>query len=312
MHKKTGYSMAVAETIKRLLITGASGFLGWNCCRVAAASYRVFGVYHKNLPPLSDATLAKCDLTNPDDRNHLLSEIRPDAIIHTAAASDPNYCQQHPDETDKLNVTLPAALARYAAENHIPFAFTSSDLVFDGTKAPYREADPVCPRNYYGKQKVAAEKGIAFVNSSAAICRMVLMYGDAPPTAKSFLQPWITALATGQSLSLFTDEFRTPLSAINAAQGLLLSLTLPGGIIHLGGPERLSRYTMGYLLAEALGIENPAITASHQKELPMAAPRAADVSLDSSTAIAAGFHPGTMHHELSTLHCLKNWRNRTK
>lgn len=304
--------MAAAATKKRLLITGASGFLGWNCCRVAATSYQVFGVYHKNLPPLPNATRASCDLTNPNDRNHLLLEIKPDAIIHTAAASDPNYCQQHPDETDKLNVTLPATLALYAAEKHIPFVFTSSDLVFDGTKAPYRETDPVCPLNYYGKQKAAAEKSIATVNSCAVICRMVLMYGDAPPIAKSFLQPWIAALTTRQPLSLFTDEFRTPLSAIDAARGLLLALTLPGGIIHLGGPERLSRYTMGLLLAEALGINDPAIIASRQKDLKMAAPRAADVSIDSSTAIAAGFHPGTMRHELSELHCLKNWRSRIK
>jgi dTDP-4-dehydrorhamnose reductase len=287
--------------VQKLLITGASGFLGWNLCQIARSQWETHGFYHQHSIEIANVQLDRVDLTDIDLLTVAIDRIAPDAIIHTAAASNPNFCQQQPDLSQRINVTASQALAQICADAKIPLVFTSTDLVFDGTQAPYLETDPVSPLNIYGEQKVAAERAILATYNRAVICRMPLMFGNAPPTATSFIQPWLTALSVGQSLQLFVDEFRTPVSATTAAKGLLLALTAPPGIIHLGGSERISRYEFGKLMADVFGLDRALLVPIYQKDLVMAAPRAADVSLDSTKAIELGYAPSSLREDLLSI-----------
>ncbi len=287
--------------MQKLLVTGASGFLGWNLCQIASTDWEVHGTYSQHPIEIPDVTLHSIDLTDLESVKRALEKISPDAIIHTAAASQPNFCQINPELSYRINVTASRQLAKICFDAKIPFVFTSTDLVFDGTKAPYRETDSVAPLNIYGEQKVAAEREILAVYPRAGICRMPLMFGMAPPTAMSFIQPWIKSLSAGESLKLFVDEFRTPVSATTAAKGLLLALQVAPGTLNLGGKERLSRYEFGLLLAEVFGFESSLISPIYQKDLQMAAPRAADVSLDISKAIAFGYKVPSIESELESI-----------
>jgi dTDP-4-dehydrorhamnose reductase len=287
--------------MQKLLITGASGFLGWNLCQIARSTWEVHGIYDRHPIDIADIHLHHIDLTDLERASTEIDRITPDAIIHTAAASSPNFCQTHPAQSYRINVTVPQLLAKICGAANIPFAFTSTDLVFDGTKPPYTETDPVSPINTYGEQKVAAEREILATYPQATICRMPLMFGIAPPTATSFIQPWLKALAAGENLQLFVDEFRTPVSAVTAAQGLLMALQLAPGILNLGGTERISRYEFGCLLAQLGGFDLSQVTPICQRDLVMAAPRAADVSLDSSKAISLGYAPPPLRQELAAI-----------
>ena len=139
---------------------------------------------------------------------------------------------------------------------------------------------------------------------------MPLMFGDAPPLAQSFIQPFIKAMIEGNELKLFSDEYRTPAGAINAAQGILLALDNAPGIFHLGGRESLSRYDFGRKLAKALNIPNPMIMPVRQKDVVSIAPRPLNVSLDSSKAYGLGYDPGTIEEELGRLECVTLLRRR--
>jgi dTDP-4-dehydrorhamnose reductase len=286
--------------MQKLLVTGASGFLGWNLCQLARSEWEVVGTYDRQQIEISGVEIQQLDLTNSDRVKQAIDRIAPDAIIHTAAASSPNFCQAQPDRSYQINVVAPERLAQICASTQIPFVFTSTDLVFDGTQPPYLETDPVSPINTYGEQKVAAEQAILLAHPQASICRMPLMFGMAPPTASSFIQPWIKALRSLVSLQLFTDEFRTPVGAVTAAQGLLMAINIPG-ILNLGGGERVSRYEFGKLLAEVFEFDLSLLSPISQQDLPMAAPRAADVSLDSTKAIGLGYDLPTLQQELTTI-----------
>jgi dTDP-4-dehydrorhamnose reductase len=287
--------------MQTLLVTGASGFLGWHLCQLATRNWRVYGTYASQPITIPDGNLLKVDLCDYQALNQLFQTVQPDAVIHTAARSAPNDCQTHPQETHAINVTASLNLAGLCADRAIPCVFTSTDLVFDGKSAPYRETDAVCPISIYGEQKVLAEQGMLSRYPPTTVCRMPLMFGAATPTASSFMQPFIQTLRAGQTLKLFVDEFRTPVSAATAASGLLQAISQTGGYLHLGGKERISRYEFGRLMVEAFDLPAQALQACRQQDVPMAAPRPADVSLDSTKAFGLGYEPRSLQQELADL-----------
>ncbi|MEH1969097.1 SDR family oxidoreductase [Nostoc sp.] len=287
--------------MKKLLITGASGFLGWHLCQLAKQEWDIYGTYFSHPLEIPGMKILKANLTNFQELKRIFSDVKPTAVMHTAAHSQPNFCQTHPEESHAINVIASCNLAGLCADNSIPCAFTSTDLVFDGLNAPYRETDAVCPVNLYGEQKALAEADMLERYPMTAVCRMPLMFGAETPTAKSFIQPFIQTLKAEEKLSLFIDEFRTPISGTTAAKGLLLALEKVNGIIHLGGKERISRYDFGQLLVEVFKLPTTGLKSCRQQDVKMAAPRPADVSLDSSKAFALGYQPLSVKEELEML-----------
>lgn len=288
--------------MKKLLVTGASGFLGWHLCQLAKQQWDVYSTYFSHEIEIPGVTMLKADLRDFQALKQLFQQIQPSATIHTAAQSSPNYCQNHIEESYAINVMTSLNIAGLCADYSIPYVFTSTDLVFDGLNAPYKETDSVSPVNAYGEQKVQAEGEILACYPLATICRMPLMFGMATPTATSFMQPFMQTLKEGKELALFIDEFRTPASGITAAKGLLMVLEKQvQGIIHLGGKERLSRYDFGRLLVEVFQLPATGLKSCRQQDVKMAAPRPADVSLNSSKAFNLGYQPLSVSEELEIL-----------
>ena len=286
----------------RLLLTGMSGFLGWNVARLAPSAWEIVGTVRTRPIELASASSERVDLTDTAGLEALFARLSPDAVLHAAARTDPNYCQVHRDEAWRQNVDVCAALAALCAGRGIPLVYTSTDLVFGGGQAPYGEDDEPVPVNVYGASKAAGEQAVRSAYSDACICRMPLMFGPAHAAAGSFVQPMLKAARAGDRLSLFTDEYRTPASARAAVQGLFLALENGRGLtLHLGGAERISRCDFGYRLLEAFALPAEVIRPCLQADVPMAAPRAKDVSLDCLRARRLGFAPWPLAEELKWL-----------
>jgi dTDP-4-dehydrorhamnose reductase len=285
--------------MNKMLVTGAGGLLGAAICQAASAMWRIYGVVLSHSAELNPQNLFRADLTRQQEVKRVMETVLPNAVIHTAAMADPNVCQADPAQSGKINVDAAVFIAKWCADHSIPMVFTSSDLVFDGRNAPYRETDPVNPVNLYGEQKVRAEAEILRVYPDAAVCRMSLMFGDKPSPR---YQPPANLLKQGQKMRLFMDEVRTPLDVYTAAKGILMALGNARGLLHLGGAERITRYHFGLLLAEVLNIEPSAIEPCFQKDIPMAAPRPVDVSLNIEVARGLGFQPPLLAEILHQLY----------
>ncbi|MEG3439908.1 NAD(P)-dependent oxidoreductase [Pannus brasiliensis CCIBt3594] len=287
--------------MKKLLITGVSGFLGWHIYRYTRSNWNSFGTYFSKNVNSEDPNLIKIDLTDSIALTELFATLKPDAVIHAAALSKPNLCQESPEISRAINVDASRQIAELCSRYGIPCVFTSTDLVFDGKKSPYKETDPVSPVSIYGEDKVKAEIAILEVYPNTAVCRLPLMFGSPSPTADSFIQPFIKTLQEGRELSLFTDEYRTPASARAITRGLLLALERVSGILHLGGKERVSRYEFGLVMARVLNLPTATLKACLQADVPMSAPRPKDVSLDISRAIGLGYDPSSIEMELEAI-----------
>ena len=114
-----------------------------------------------------DSIIAECEASL-----QRLAEWRPSAIIHLAAASNPNWCELHPVESQVINTEAPVYLAAYCRDAGIPFIFTSTDLVFDGQQAPYVESWAPAPICTYGRQKAQAEQALLLAYPEAVIARL--------------------------------------------------------------------------------------------------------------------------------------------
>jgi dTDP-4-dehydrorhamnose reductase len=287
--------------MRRLLLTGASGFLGWNICSEPQTAWKITGAVHTRDVAILGVPSIKVDLSNEQAIRDLWDEVKPQAVIHAAAQSNPNYCEQHPEETEKINVDAAVLLADLCSTRNLPFVFTSTDLVFDGRKGNYTEDDPVNPLNRYGDQKARAEEEILKVYPEATICRLPLMFGYGGPFAGSFMQPFLQRMKAGEELALFYDEYRSAVGGRCASQGLLLALEHFHGTYHLGGRERLSRYDFGLMMKEVFDLPNAIIRGISQSDIIMPAERPADVSLDSSKAYSEGYDPLPAIQELALL-----------
>ena len=287
--------------MRTLLVTGASGFLGWNICQQAKSDWTLFGTFFSHSVNIPGVMLAKIDLTIFNDLKTLFRETKPAAVIHAAAQSDPNFCQENHDASYRINTEAAINIAGFCSDLEIPCVFISSDLVFDGLNPPYSEEDEPSPINLYGEHKLMAELGMKKRCGSVVICRMPLMFGISEAAGSSFLQPLLRQMKSGIEVNLFVDEFRTPLSGKNAAEGLMIALERLPDLVHFGGLERISRYELGKLVMEVFNFPNAKLNPCRQQEIQMAAPRPRDVSLTNAKALEIGFQPDAIKKSLERL-----------
>ena len=250
-------------------VTGAGGLIGSRIVRSAATQAPEWSV--------RALTRQDLDLTDFAAVQQRFRQERPALIIHCAAISQSPTCQANPTLAHKVNVDVTGLLAELAVD--IPFVFFSSDLVFDGRHGNYREMDVVNPLSVYGETKVAAER-LVVANPKHTIIRTSLNGGVSPTGDRGFNEQMRRVWQSGQSLKLFTDEFRCPIPAeITARTVWELVARQAVGVYHVAGSERLSRWQIGQLVAARWPKLKPKITPASLKEY-QGAPRPADSSLN--------------------------------
>jgi dTDP-4-dehydrorhamnose reductase len=254
-------------------ITGAGGLIGNYLLQTSAQfsqTRRVRGL-----------TRADLDLLDFDSVRKNFREDSPELIFHCAALSNSPACQQNPELARKHNVDVTALLAELAAD--VQFIFFSTDLVFDGRAGNYHESAPVNPLSVYAETKAAAEK-IVLANPRHTVIRTSLNGGISPTGDRGFNEQMRLAWQRGETLKLFTDEFRNPVpAAITARAAWDLASKNSRGLFHIAGAERLSRFDLGKLLAARWPRLNPKIEASSLAKY-RGAPRSPDTSLNCAKA----------------------------
>jgi dTDP-4-dehydrorhamnose reductase len=267
----------------RILVTGASGQLGGYVLReLSGRDVPVAAWSGSRTGQLFGIPLRPVDLADETAVAAAFHEARPTTVIHAAARSSVAECYREPERARRVNTQGSALLAALADAAGARLLLVSTDLVFDGEKGGYCETDAVSPLSIYGRSKVGAEAAVrAYLHH--AVIRVSLLYGPSLVGVPTFFDETVRALRQGQALRLFADEWRTPLSLPTAASALV-ELAVAGfeGLLHLGGPERLSRLEAGQRLAHVLGCDSAVIVPALRAEGVAAEPRPRDTSLDST------------------------------
>ena len=220
-------------------ITGAGGLIGNYLVQTAprlAPQWRLRALTRDQLDLLDFAAVRR-----------EFEKDRPQLIVHCAAITTIAWADADPKLARRLNVEVTKLLAELAAE--IQFVFFSTDLVFDGRKGNYVETDAPSPLHLYGETKVAAEE-IVLKNPRHLIVRTSINGGVSPSANRAFNEQLRKSLQqAGRGMKLFTDEFRSPIPAVETARAVWdLAGKHCAGIYHVAGAEKLSRWQIGQLL----------------------------------------------------------------
>jgi dTDP-4-dehydrorhamnose reductase len=267
----------------RIVVTGASGQLGsYLIDRLIEGPHEVVGWSREARPGRSRIPLRPVELTDVHAIARALEVADPHVVLHAAAVSSIEAARRDPERSKAVNVGATQFLSQWAARHDRRLVYTSTDLVFDGSKAWYREEDPAGPIVVYGQTKHSAERYV-LAAPRGLVARLSLLYGPSRSGREAYFDRTTAALRAGTPQAFFTDEYRTPLDYATAS-GILVRLveSETSGLIHVGGPERLSRFELMRRAAQALGIDPLLVKPSRRADAPLPEPRPADLSLDSS------------------------------
>ncbi len=238
-----------------LLITGVSGFLGGKLAALRPNDFELHGVCHRHPVAIDGCRIHNLDLTGPG-LEPLLTRLRPEVIIHTAAVSRPAAVQAQPAESQPLNLEVTRRLAQWCAAGRGRLIFTSSDQVYAGDKSDWTEANATQPVNAYGEQKLAAEGLVRdLLPERGLVLRISLLLGPPAYGGTSFSE-WIrTRLLAGQPVPLYYNQIRSALGGDTTARGILAAARLGlSGLFNAGGAHAVSRWEIGQTLAAVTGL----------------------------------------------------------
>ncbi|MDK1045986.1 MAG: SDR family oxidoreductase [Anaerolineales bacterium] len=264
----------------RILITGASGLLGSNLVLAASdAGHHVMATSRTRPVQLDGVEWREADLIDPEGAGALLAEMQPDGVIHCAAATDVDQCEDDPNWAFALNRDVARHIAVSAREVGSGLVHISTDAVFDGSPGPHAETDEARPINVYGESKLAGEQAVGEVHPQAAIIR-VNFYGWSPPGRYSLAEWFLENLRQGKPRPGFTDIVISPLF-VNQLAGLLLSVLEAGlsGIYHIASHDAISKYELGVRLAQAFELDSSLIHPANSERAGLRAARPKDLSL---------------------------------
>lgn len=255
-----------------ILVTG-SGLLGSDVIRVLRKEHEVTGTFNSN--PKKDAI--RLDITDRGDTIRAIGELKPEYVVHTAALTNVDYCEDHKDEAMAINDQGTKNVVDAARMAGASVVYVSTDFVFDGARGMYREDDPVNPVSVYAYSKLMGEYRVNELQGSA-IARTSVVYGN----ARQNFVTWVRdSLAKCQAIKVVTDQYNSPTLSYDCAMAIAaLIKNNSEGIYHTAGGERISRFDFAVKIARFYGLDEGLIQPVTSDTLKQKAKRPADSSLD--------------------------------
>ena len=265
----------------RILVTGSTGLVGTQIVSdLTKQNHDVYSCYNLSKPKHGNPI--HLDLLNKEKILDVIPKYKPESIIHLAAMTGVDQCEEQPDTAMKINSEATEILAREAAKQNAFFLYVSTDYVFDGTDGMKKESDIPNPLGYYGKSKLAGETTLNNLASPYAIARTSTPFGY-HPTKKSF-PIWIKEnLESQKEIPVLVDQFTSPTFVPNLSKMLIEIATKElVGIFHTAGATKISRYHFAEMIAEKLNLEKKFLRPTSMSEMNWKAKRPKNSVLDVS------------------------------
>ena len=270
----------------RILITGADGLIGqalqrklalWPEADVLATSLAASPRFAGK-----KGGYVSLDVTDDQAVERLMLDFAPTVMIHLAAMSKVEACENDKEQCWRTNVDATANLARLCKVHGARFVFLSTDFLFDGTAGPYGEEDYPAPVNAYGRSKQAAENAVKLSGLNRwSIVRTSLVFGVGDDLKRHNIATMMAReLKAGRPFDAATDQFRTPTFDNDLADGIVRLIRFEkDGTFHIAGRNRMHVFDFCKEAAVVFGFDPSLIKPTTTAALHPDAPRPLDGGL---------------------------------
>ena len=219
----------------KILIIGATGFLGRKLMNFLSKSHEVYGA-----SLTKEKGIKKVDATDINEVSEIISTLNPEIVIDTVSLSSSIECENNPSLAERLNYLTAKNIQTICEKNGSKMIFISSSYVFDGISGNYSENDMPCPVNQYGKTKEMAENEIKKLKEYL-ILRVDLMYGFNGINLPNGVFSKIISRKNIYVSDL--NQQRSPIFVDDVVKIIdILLKTGKNGIFHLSGDEKISYF----------------------------------------------------------------------
>lgn len=264
---------------RSIILTGSNGLLGQKIVPLLAGrpphKLIATGRGPNRLSFHQGYTYIDLDLLDAAGWDALFEQEKPTDLIHTAAATQVDWCEGEKEACDAINVEAVAAMVKRCQAYGTHLTHISTDFVFDGSAGPYLETDEPNPVNYYGLSKLKAEKIILESRISASILRTMLLYGISPAMSRSNIVLWVKAsLEQGKDIRVVGDQVRCPTLVEDlAAVTVQAMMQKASGIYHISGAEMMPIIDLARKVGEFWKLDTSLISEIDSASLNQAAKR---------------------------------------
>lgn len=265
----------------KVLLTGGKGMLGRTIVRILGGDFEIV-----------PTDLPEADITDAAGFDAVIARHRPDAVIHCAAATAVDKCEEAKDFAYRLNVIGSANVASACNRHGVRLIAISTDYVFAGdADRPYAETDEATGgATVYGQTKFAGEEKVRALCPNHCICRISWLYGFGGP---SFVHAMLKlADGTRPVLKVVDDQRGNPTSALAVARELGELLRRPElrGTFHMTCEGEASWAEFAEEIFRLAG-RTQAILPCTTEEFPRPAPRPKNSRLEKAGLRIAGLPP---------------------
>ena len=278
--------------MKRIVITGSNGLLGQKLVKLylSKSTYEIHALSRgeNRLHNKEGYTYYNIDLLDKVELVQTLNQIEPSVIIHTAAMTNVDACEQQQEQCDLMNIDVVANILDYCKESGVYLVHLSTDFIFDGTKGNvYNEDDIAHPVNHYGLSKLKSEIMIQEAKIDAAIIRTILVYGLVDQNDRSNIVLWVkSSLENHKDIHVVTDQLRMPTYAEDLAEACWLAVEARAkGVFNVSSNELMSIYDIALSIADAFGLDKKWIHPVVTNELNLPAKRPLSTGFDLNKSI---------------------------
>ncbi|KLV32782.1 dTDP-4-dehydrorhamnose reductase [Priestia megaterium] len=238
---------------QKVLITGANGQLGKELVELfTEKGFEVYGFGRD-----------KMDITNQAQVQEVISTLKPNIVIHSAAHTQVDLAESEPEQAFSINAYGTRNVAVAAEAVGAKLVYVSTDYVFDGTNdEPYNEFSPTSPLGVYGRSKLAGEQFVRDLHSKFFIVRTSWVYGK---HGANFVKTMLKLGKERKELSVVADQRGCPTYTLDLANAILeLVDTQKYGVYHVSNSGSCSWYEFAKEIFEISEMKvqvNPCTTA---------------------------------------------------
>jgi dTDP-4-dehydrorhamnose reductase len=288
----------------KIFITGGSGLMGQFLNMELSKRHEILTQYNTNTGNCMQYNSIRVDICDYNSLKKIFDWFAPQVVIHTAAISSAEKADaETADQVYEINVNSTHRIAELCQNHKARLIYISTDLVYAGYRGSMLKEDAkLIPISLYAETKLMGEVKIKETLDNYLILREALVYGIGLNHSRNNFHLMYDKLKNGNKVTLFTDQFRTPLAVKDSARMIseLIQKNICGEILNLAGSQRVSRYELGEILCSHLGFDKNLLVKSTMEEAGVEY-KVADVSLNIDKLKSFGVMPKSISESIKDM-----------